>query len=38
MKFDYHMLTTRAAVPSLVFGVSDLGMGRKIKTEELQLY
>jgi phosphate transport system substrate-binding protein len=32
------MLTTRAGVPSLVFGVSDLGMGRKITTEELQLY
>ena len=38
VKFEYHMLTTRAAVPSLVFGVADLGMGRKIKTEELQLY
>lgn len=36
--FSYNMLTTRAAVPSLVFGVSDLGMGRKITTEELQLY
>lgn len=38
VKFEYHMLTTRAAVPSLVFGVSDLGIGRKITTEELQLY
>src|ERR1700694_723904 len=38
VKFAYNMLTTRAAVPSLVFGVSDLGMGRKITTEELQLY
>jgi phosphate transport system substrate-binding protein len=38
VKFEYNMLTTRAAVPSLVFGVSDLGIGRKIKTEELQLY
>jgi phosphate transport system substrate-binding protein len=38
VKFEYHMLTTRAAVPSLVFGVADLGIGRKIKTEELQLY
>ena len=38
VKFEYHMLTTRAHVPSLVFGVADLGMGRKIKTEELQLY
>jgi len=36
LKFD--MLTTRAAVPSLVFGVSDLGIGRKITTEELQLF
>jgi phosphate transport system substrate-binding protein len=38
VSFNYNMLTTRAAVPSLVFGVSDLGMGRKITTEELQLY
>jgi len=38
VKFEYNMLTTRAAVPSLVFGVSDLGMGRKITTEELQLF
>lgn len=37
-KFEYNMLTTRAAVPSLVFGVADLGIGRRIKTEELQLY
>jgi phosphate transport system substrate-binding protein len=38
VKIEYNMLTTRAAVPSLVFGVSDLGIGRRIKTEELQLY
>jgi phosphate transport system substrate-binding protein len=38
VKFEYNMLTTRAAVPSLVFGVADLGMGRKITTEELQLF
>ena len=38
VKFEYHMLTTRAAVPSLIFGVSDLGMGRKITTEEIQLF
>jgi len=38
VKFEFNMLTTRAAVPSLVFGVADLGIGRKIKTEELQLY
>ena len=37
-KFEYHMLTTRAAVPSLVFGAADVGISRKIKTEELQLY
>ena len=36
--FEYNMLTTRAAVPSLVYGVSDIGMGRKITTEELQLF
>ena len=38
VKIEYNMLTTRAAAPSLVFGVSDLGIGRKITTEELQLY
>jgi len=38
VKFEFNMLTTRAAVPSLVFGVSDLGIGRKITTEELQLF
>ncbi len=38
VRFEYNMLTTRAAVPSLVFGVSDVGIGRKITTEELQLY
>ncbi len=38
VKFEYNMLTTRAAVPSLVFGVADLGMGRKVSTQELQLY
>src|SRR5712672_262542 len=37
-KLTFDMLTTRAAVPSLVFGVADVGIGRKIKTEELQLY
>ncbi|MEO6874893.1 MAG: substrate-binding domain-containing protein [Opitutaceae bacterium] len=38
VRFEYNMLTTRAAAPSLVFGVSDIGIGRKITTEELQLY
>jgi phosphate transport system substrate-binding protein len=36
--FEYHMLTTRAAVPALVFGVADLGIGRRVNTQELQLY
>lgn len=38
VSFQFNMLTTRAAVPSLVFGVSDLGIGRKVTTEEMQLY
>lgn len=38
VKFEYNMLTTRSAVPSLVFGVADLGMGRRVNTQELQLY
>ena len=38
VKLKFDMLTTRAAVPSLVFGVSDVGIGRKVTTEELQLY
>ncbi|MDB6127441.1 MAG: phosphate transporter periplasmic phosphate-binding protein [Verrucomicrobia bacterium] len=38
VKFDYNMLTTRSALPSLVFGAADIGISRKIKTEELQLY
>src|SRR5262245_51472310 len=29
VKFDFHMKTTLAAVPSLIFGVSDIGVGRK---------
>ncbi|MCW5548644.1 MAG: hypothetical protein KIT44_06740 [Opitutaceae bacterium] len=38
VKFEYNMLTTRAHVPSLVFDVADLGIGRKVNTQELQLY
>ncbi len=38
VKFEYNMLTTRAALPALVFGAADLGISRKMKTEELQLY
>lgn len=36
--FEWNMKTTRAAVPSLVFGVSDVGMGRKVTFGELQLF
>jgi phosphate transport system substrate-binding protein len=38
MKFDWQMKTTSAAVPSLVFGVSDLGIGRKVTFQEQQLF
>ena len=37
-KFDFHMKTTLAAVPSLVFGVSDVGIGRKITFAELEMF
>ena len=37
-RFDWHMKTTSAAVPSLVFGVSDIGMGRKVTFQEQQLF
>ncbi len=37
-RIDWRMKTTSAAVPSLVFGVSDLGMGRKITFQEQQLF
>ena len=36
--FEYHMLTTRAAIPALTLDVGDIGISRKIKTEELQLF
>jgi phosphate transport system substrate-binding protein len=38
VKFAWHMKTTSAAVPSLVFGVSDIGIGRKVTFSELQLF
>jgi phosphate transport system substrate-binding protein len=38
VKFDYHLKTTIAAVPSLVFGVSDIGVGRKITFAELLMF
>lgn len=37
-KFDWNMKTTEAAVPSLVFGVADIGIGRKYTFSEVQLY
>jgi phosphate transport system substrate-binding protein len=36
--FDFHMKTTLAAVPSLVFGVSDIGIGRKVTFSEQELF
>ena len=38
VKVDYHMKTTVAAVPSLVFGVGDIGVGRKLTFHELLLF
>lgn len=38
VKIDYHMKTTVAAVPSLVFGVGDIGVGRKLTFPELLLF
>lgn len=38
VKFDFHMLSALAAVPSLVFGVSDIGIGRKVTFSELELF
>jgi phosphate transport system substrate-binding protein len=38
VRVEWHMKTTEAAVPSLVFGVSDMGIGRKVTFSELQLY
>ncbi len=37
-KFDNHLKTTVAAVPSLVFGVGDIGVGRKLTFHELLLF
>src|SRR5260370_22335077 len=38
VKFDFHMKTTLAAVPALVFGASDIGIGRKITFAELEMF
>ncbi len=38
VKFEYHMRTTSAAVPALVLGVADVGIGRKITFQELQMF
>jgi phosphate transport system substrate-binding protein len=36
--FEFRMKTTLAAVPSLIFGVSDIGIGRKITFSEQELF
>jgi phosphate transport system substrate-binding protein len=36
--FEYHMKTTIAAVPSLVFGLGDIGVGRKITFAEMLMF
>jgi phosphate transport system substrate-binding protein len=36
--FEYRMKTTLAAVPSLVFGVSDLGIGREMNFSEQEFF
>lgn len=38
VKLDFRMKTTLAAVPSLIFGVSDIGIGRKITFSEQELF
>jgi len=38
VNFDFQMKTTLAAVPSLIFGVSDIGIGRKITFAEQELF
>lgn len=38
VKFEFSMKTTLAAVPSLVFGVSDVGIGRKVTFSEQELF
>jgi len=37
-KFDFQMKTTLAAVPALVFGAGDLGIGRKVTFAEQELF
>ena len=37
-KIEWHMKTTGAAVPALVFGVSDLGIGVKVTFAQQQLF
>jgi phosphate transport system substrate-binding protein len=38
VKIEWHMKTTGAAVPALVFGVSDLGIGVKVTFAQQQLF
>jgi phosphate transport system substrate-binding protein len=37
-KIEWHMKTTGAAVPAIVFGVSDLGIGVKVTFAQQQLF
>lgn len=37
-RFEYNMPTTRTAMSLLAYGMSDLGISRKVRSEELQLY
>ena len=37
-RFEFRMKTTLAAVPSLIFGVSDIGFGRKITFSEQEFF
>ena len=38
VQFEWRMKTSRGAVPSLVYGISDIGITREINFGELQLY
>lgn len=38
VKFEWHMKTTRAAVPAIALDVGNIGIGRKVTFGELQLF
>jgi len=38
VSFEWNMKTSRGAVPSLVYGVGDIGIARKVTFGELQLF